>query len=252
MPFGLCSAPQTFQRAVTNILTPYIDDFVYVFIDDIIIFSKSLEDHKVHLEKVFQACRAANLRLKKSKCVFARTEVEYLGHVISAEGLLPNQRNTEKILKMPEPKSSKDVKVWLGTTGYYRRHIKGYAQVARPLTKLLKKDMVFIWGQEQGLAFEALKNALITPPILAYPDRNQVQILTTDASTHGLGAVLSQSPTGDSKDERVIAYASRSLRGSENNYAATHLEALAVVWACCFAICLSTSKTIGEVDALGI
>lgn len=231
MPFGLCSAPQTFQRAVTNILTPYIDDFVYVFIDDIIIFSKSLEDHKVHLEKVFQACRAANLRLKKSKCVFARTEVEYLGHVISAEGLLPNQRNTEKILKMPEPKSSKDVKVWLGTTGYYRRHIKGYAQVARPLTKLLKKDMVFIWGQEQGLAFEALKNALITPPILAYPDRNQVQILTTDASTHGLGAVLSQSPTGDSKDERVIAYASRSLRGSENNYAATHLEALAVVWA---------------------
>lgn len=231
MPFGLCSAPQTFQRAVTSILAPYIEDFVYVFIDDIIIFSKSLEEHKVHLAKVFQACQAANLRLKRSKCVFGRKQVEYLGHVISSEGLLPNQRNTEKILNMPEPKSVKDVKVWLGTTGYYRRHIKGYAQIARPLTKLLRKDSVFTWGEEQQSAFDALKKALISPPVLSYPDRNQVQILTTDASTHGLGAVLSQSPTGDAKDERVIAYASRSLQGSEYNYAVTHLEALAVVWA---------------------
>lgn len=231
MPFGLCSAPQTFQRAVTNILSPYIGDFVHVFIDDIIVCSKDLDEHAVHLAKVMEACQSANLRLKRSKCVFGLSQVEYLGHVITGDGLLPNERNTEKIMKMPIPRNTKEVKTWLGTTGYYRRHIKGYAQVARPLTRLLKQDVAFVWDKEEQLAFDTLKNALTSPPILAYPDRNQVQILTTDASTRGLGAVLSQSPTGDAREERVIAYASRSLRDSEERYAATHLEALAVVWA---------------------
>ncbi|KAG2190950.1 hypothetical protein INT47_009222 [Mucor saturninus] len=230
MPFGLTSAPSTFQRTMSIILQQYIGTFVYVFIDDIIIFSKSLSEHAKHLELVFQACHTANLRLKKSKCLFARRSVEYLGHVVSDKGLLPCARNVDKVITLPQPQSTNDIHTFLGMTGYYRCFIPDYAKIAQPLTKLLQKNNRFIWTRRERKAFDTLKKALVNPPILAYPDKEMIQILTTDASTKGLGAILSQAPPDDPENETVIAYGSRGLRGPERNYAATHLEALALVW----------------------
>ncbi|KAG2190953.1 hypothetical protein INT47_005641 [Mucor saturninus] len=230
MPFGLTSAPSTFQRAMHIILEPFIGKFVYVFIDDIIIFSRSLQEHHNHLKVVFDTCRTANLRLKRSKCHFALRRVEYLGHVVSEEGLSPCTRNVDKIMEMSRPTNTAEVHTFLGMTGYYRRFIPGYAEVAQPLTKLLKKNTKFTWGNEQELAFGSFRVSLSTPPILAFPDKEMIQVLTTDASTRGLGAVLSQTSAINTTSESVIAYGSRALRGPENNYAATHLEALALVW----------------------
>lgn len=229
-PFGLTSAGETYQRMMTTILAPFIGDFVYVFIDDVIVWSRTLEEHVEHLRKVFEVCNNVNLRLRREKCSFARRQVEYLGHIVSAEGLRPGTRNVEKALAMTSPKNASDVRSFLGMTGYFRRFISGYATIAEPLTKLLRKEATFVWEKEQAEAFEKLKAALTSPPILAFPDSAKLQILTTDASGRGIGAVLSQAQDEDSNDEQVVAYASRVLRGPELKYAITHMEALAVVW----------------------
>lgn len=230
MPFGLTSAPATFQRVMTTILQDYIGDFVYVFIDDIIIFSKTQQDHANHLRLVFEACMKYNLRLKKKKCYFCRQEVEYLGHTISINGILPNGRNTEKVQNMPKPRNAKDIRSFLGMTGYYRRFVQDYASMAEPLTKMTRKDQQFIWGAEQQQTFEAFKSYLLNPPLLSFPDKSQVQILTSDASGKGIAAILSQSPDGTKEEETVIAYASRTLKPAESRYSTTHLEALAIIW----------------------
>ncbi|KAG1168581.1 hypothetical protein G6F71_009002 [Rhizopus microsporus] len=230
MPFGLTSAPATYQRMMTSLLQEYIGKFVMVFIDDIIIYSRNLKEHVDHLQLVFNKCAQANLRLKKKKCHFARSQVEYLGHVVTARGLLPARNNVRKVLEFRVPQDGDEVRSFLGTSGYYRRFIQDYATMAEPLTKLLKKSEPFVWNDEQQIAFEYLKWSLSAPRVLAYPDREKIQILTTDASTRGIGAILSQSRDGSSNEERVIAYASRTLRNGEKNYSVTHLEALALFW----------------------
>lgn len=229
-PFGLTTAGETYQRMMSTILAPFIGEFVYVFIDDVIVWSRTLEEHVEHLRKVFEVCNSVNLRLRRDKCSLARRQVEYLGHIVSAEGLRPGARNVEKLLAMRKPNNTSDVRSFLGMTGYFRRFIPDYATVAEPLTKLLKKEATFVWEEEQALAFEKLKVVLTSPPILAFPDSDKLQILTTDASGRGIGAVLSQVQDEDSNDEQVVAYASRVLRGSELKYSITHMEALAVVW----------------------
>ncbi|KAG1168564.1 hypothetical protein G6F70_008831 [Rhizopus microsporus] len=231
MPFGLTSAPATYQRMMGNLLSVYLGQFVMVFIDDVIVFSKDNEEHKEHLKLVFERCRKAGLRLKFKKCSFGAPSVEYLGHTISKEGVSPHAHNMDKIMKFPIPRSADDVRSFLGTCGYYRRFIDGYANLASPLTELLKKKQIFSWGPKQEDAYQSLKKQLVSAPVLAYPDRDQVQILTTDASSHGISAILSQSPDGTAESERVISYNSRTLRPAEKNYATVHLEALAVVWA---------------------
>jgi hypothetical protein len=231
MPFGLTSAPSTFQRVMTNLLRDYIGDFVCVFIDDVIVFSQNMDDHCRHLSMVFAACNDANLRLKKSKCKFGQSKVEYLGHVVCADGLLPCTRNVDKLLQMRQPRTVKEVRSFLGTAGYYRRFIADFAAISKPLTKLLKKGEDFNWNPECTKSVNRLKLALTTPPLLSYPNQDFVQVLTSDASGRGLGAILSQYHPDDPSAETVIAYASRTLRGPELNYAATHLEALGVVWA---------------------
>lgn len=230
MPFGLTSAPATYQRTMTNLLGEYIGKFVFVFIDDIIVFSTSAQEHATHLKLVLDRCNQANLRLKYKKCTFGATEVEYLGHTISASGITPNLHNSDKVLNFPVPRNADDVRSFLGTAGYYRRFIEGYANKSLALTSLLRKNQRFTWGPDQELAFKTLKEDLTKAPVLAYPDRCMVMILTTDASKVGLGAVLSQSPTGSEDGERVVSYNSRTLRGAELNYATVHLEALAVIW----------------------
>lgn len=230
MPFGLTSAPSTFQRAMTNILSSFIGKFVYVFIDDVIVYSRTPAEHANHLRLVFDACTQANLRLKRSKCTFGSNRVEYLGHVVSSQGLEPSQTNVQKILDLKRPECTDEVHTFLGMTGYYRRFVPGYTEIALPLNRLLRKDQPFRWGGAEQEAFDSLKHALVNPPVLAYPDRDQVQIITTDASTRGLGAILSQAPADNLENETVVAYASRTVRGPELNYATTHLEALGVVW----------------------
>lgn len=231
MSFGLTSAPSTFQRTMNTILQRFIGKFVYCFIDDIIIYSRSMSEHQEHLRLVFEACDKANLRLKYSKCSFGQKSVEYLGHVVSDQGLSPTARNVSKILEMPPPRNVEEVRSFLGLSGYYRRFVPQYARILAPISSLLKKETKFEWGILQQKAFDGIKEIMTHPPILAFPDRTQVQILTTDASGIGVGAILSQSPDGSSERETVIAYESRVLRGPEVRYSAVHQEALAVCWA---------------------
>ncbi|KAJ8651447.1 hypothetical protein O0I10_013001 [Lichtheimia ornata] len=231
MSFGLTSAPSTFQRTMNTILQRFIGRFVYCFIDDIIIYSRSMEEHQEHLRLVFEACDEANLRLKYSKCSFGQRSVEYLGHVVSDQGLAPTDRNVAKILAMPPPRNVEEVRSFLGLSGYYRRFVPQYAHILAPVSSLLKKENKFEWSHIQQEAFDKVKAIMTHPTILAFPDRSQVQILTTDASGIGVGAILSQSPDGTSEKETVIAFESRILRGAGLRYSAVHQEALAVCWA---------------------
>jgi hypothetical protein len=183
------------------------------------------------LRLVSDSCRQAGLRLKLAKCQFLQEQVEYLGHVLTTDGLKPRSRNTDKVLHMRAPKNKDEVRSFLGTAAYFRRFIEGYSKIAKPLNDLLKTNVRFTWAQLQQLAFSSFKTSLTSPPILAYVDFHQVQILTTDASYVGLRAILWQSSDGTPKGDRVVAYASRGLHGAEINYAVTDLVALAVVWA---------------------
>lgn len=231
MPFGLCTASDTYQKMMSSLMAPYIGRFVFVFIDDIIVYSKDINEHLTHLKTVFEVCNAANLRLKRSKCHFACKSVEYLGHVVSADGVLPTTHNVSKLINMKTPECVSEVRSLLGTTNYYRRYIPNYAALMRPITRLLKKAETFIWETEQEDAFTLVKEVLTNPPILSYPDRDQTQILTTDGCSTGIGAILSQSPDGSNKQETVIAYASKALKDSERNLSTTEIEAYAIIWA---------------------
>lgn len=219
-----------YSQEMAKILGDYLGVCFQIFIDDICVYSPTLEAHLDHLKLLFNILENYNLKLKWSKCEFAKTSVEFLGHVIDAEGIRPTKRNVQKLLDMPRPKDVAGVKSFLATANFYRRALKDAARVCLPLSRLLRKGVVFNWGQEQEEAFTALKQMLCTEPLMAYPDRSQIQILTTDGSSAGLGIILSQSPDGSSDEETVIGYGSRTLRGAETNYSASHVEAFAVVW----------------------
>lgn len=232
MAFGLTNAPYQYQRMMNMLLQEYIGSFVFVFIDDIIIFSRTAEQHREHIKMVLEKCKGANLRLKWKKCTWGSTEgVEYLGHKIGPSGLLPNIANTEKILLFPEPENATALRSFLGTTGFYRRFCKDYAKVTQPQNKLLKKNAKYIWGPTQQQAFSDLKLVLTTPPLLSYPDRSMKQVITTDGSAVAISCILNQFPIGEPSKESVISYNSRCLRENELSYSAVHIEALAIVWA---------------------
>ena len=241
MPFGLCNAPATFQRLMERCMGEMNLRDCLIYLDDIIIFSSTFEEHLERLEAVFSRLQLHNLKLKASKCDFLRSRVAYLGHIVSEEGIQTDPEKTAAIENWPVPKSIKDVRSFLGFTGYYRRFIKDYASIARPLNDLLvghgtsakaKKSKAtksaFIWTDRQQQAFITLKAKLCNPPVLAYADYHLPFKLHTDASTTGLGAVLYQHQNGQ---DRVVSYASRSLKPSEKNYPAHKLEFLALKWA---------------------
>ena len=231
MPFGLCNAPATFQRLMQSVLAGLEGRICFVYIDDILVCSRTFEEHLSHLKQVFDRLRQAHLKLKPKKCVFLKPRVHYLGHVISRDGISPDPAKTDKIRRYPEPTDETKLRQFLGLASYYRRFIPGFARVASPLHTLTKKGVQFQWTWECQLAFDQLKELLCTAPVLAYPqfggDRHF--ILETDASLAGLGAVLAQ--VGDDGQVHPIAYASRSLLKHERNYAITELETLALVWA---------------------
>jgi hypothetical protein len=191
-----------------------------------------MEEHAVQLSLMFEACKKANLKLKRKKSFIGEPSVEYLGHILGAAGSSPCERNIEKIKVFPAPLNVSEVRSFHGLSGYYRKYVPGYATVAAPLTRLTRKNTTFKWCQDEQEAFENLKIALISAPILTYPDRNKVQVLSVDASNIGLGAVLSQVDDWETMaNEKVISYASKAVRGPTANLSIHHLESLAAVWA---------------------
>ena len=227
LPFGLMNAPITFQALMTKVLRNLNWNIALVYIDDVLIFSKNFDQHLEHLELVFSNLRAANLTLQPSKCRFAAAEIEYLGFLISGSGIRTNPLKTSAIDTFPQPKTAKKVKSFLGMTSYYRKFVKDYAHIASPLTALLKKDVKFKWTPQCEKAFQTLKDALTSAPILAFPQFDRPFILATDASEHAMGYVLSQ--LGDDEKEHPIAYGGRALHNHELRWHITDKEGLALV-----------------------
>ena len=226
MSFGLANAPSTFQCLMHAVFHGLQYDICLVYLDDIIIFLRTFDDHLQHLNDVFSRLSNANIRLKPTKCSFACSEVEYLGHVVSRDGIRPDPSKIKAVEEFPIPRCTKDVRSFLGLANYYRRFIKNFAAIAALLNKLTGKYVQFSWDSECDIAFSTLKSALTSAPILAYPDFSIPFELHTDASSTGIGFALCQSQGGRN---RAIAYGGRDLNPAERNYSTTKRDALAVV-----------------------
>lgn len=226
MPFGLKNAPATFQRVMDHVLRDLQNKVCLVYMDDIIIFSTSLQEHIANLKLVFKKLRDAKLRIQLDKSEFLRQNVEFLGHIITPDGIKPNPRKIKAIQEFPIPKTSRDIKSFLGMLGFYRKFIKDFAKITKPLTSCLKKNVKIIHDKKFIDAFELCKTLLSNEPLLQYPDFTQPFILTTDASNFAIGAVLSQKINGS---EKPVAYASRTLNDAEKNYSTIEKELLSVI-----------------------
>ncbi|KAK1653337.1 hypothetical protein QYE76_071142 [Lolium multiflorum] len=224
VPFGLTNAPAIFMNLMNKIFMKYLDKFVIVFIDDILIYSKDKEEHAKHLKIVLQILREHQLYAKFSKCKFWLDSVEFLGHVLTKEGIAVNPSKVQSVLEWKSPKNAKEIRGFLGMAGYYRRFIEGFSKIAGPMTKLLKKNTPFVWTDECETSFQTLKEKLTTAPVLAVPEPGKDYTVYCDASKNGLGCVLMQ-------DRKVIAYGSRQLKPHEHNYPVHDLELAAVVYA---------------------
>lgn len=228
MPMGLKNSPSTFQRVMDNVLKDLQNTVCLVYLDDIIVYSTSLQEHIVNLQKVFQRLRESNLKIQMDKSEFLKLETAYLGHVISRDGIKPNPDKISAIQNYPIPKTPKEIKQFLGLVGYYRKFIPDFARLTKPLTHCLKKGNKITMNPQYVESFEKCKTLLTNDPILKYPDFSKEFILTTDASNVAIGAILSQGPIGSDKP---VCYASRTLNDSEVNYSTIEKELLAIVWA---------------------
>ncbi|KAI4885901.1 hypothetical protein NFI96_005622 [Prochilodus magdalenae] len=226
LPFGLCNAPSTFQRLMELVLADLQWTSCLIYLDDIIVFGKTFEEHLGRLQVVLEKLKAANLKVKPSKCQLFAKEVQYLGHIISANGIMTDPGKVAVVKEWKVPRSQTEVRSFLGLASYYRRFVQDFATIARPLHKLTEKGAKMVWSAQCQDSFEELKRRLTMAPILAFPDPDKPFLLDTDASDVGIGGVLSQIVDGR---ERVIAYASRALSRTERNYATTKKELLAVV-----------------------
>ena len=217
MPFGLRNAPATMSRAMAKIFSQENRQICIVYLDDIIAFAQGFDQHMERLETLFSRMDEHNLKLKPSKCFFADTQVSFLGHRITADGISPDPERTKTLLNYRPPKDKTEIKSFLGFTGFYRRFIKNYAMTARPLNVLLRKGQPFIWGSEQKRAFELLKEHVLNPPVLTHYDPNAFHILRTDSSGFGLGGHLMQAPSLERRSEaKLLACVSRSLSAAES------------------------------------
>ena len=228
MPFGLANAPATFERMMERVLSGLHWETCLIYLDDVIVFSKTFEEHIVRLHQVLTRLRNAKLKLSPTKCKLFRQQVEYLGHVVSKDGVGTDPKKIEAIASWPTPRNQKEVRSFVGLCSYYRRFVRGFADIARPLHHAVELGTEFRWTDDCERAFQELKAVLTSPPILAYPEDAGAFILDTDASGEGLGAVLSQVQGGK---ECVIGYFSRALTKEEQQYCVTRRELLAVVMA---------------------
>lgn len=226
MPFGLSGAPATFQRLMDHTLRG-LDQFVGVYLDDVVIFSHTWKQHLSHLESVLSRLQEANLTLKLKKCEFGAEDCVYLGHRIGRGGVRPEEGKVRAVQQMARPKTKKEVRAFLGMVGYYRRFIRNFSEIADPLTRLTKKNEPEVqWSEQEEAAFNMLKQALTHSKLMRNPDFTKPFIVQTDASNVGIGAVLSQ--LEESGADRPIAYFSKKLLSREVHYAAVEKECLAI------------------------
>lgn len=224
MPFGLTNAPAAFMDLMNRVLNPFLDQFVVVFIDDILIYSRSEQEHEEHLRAVLQTLREKKLYAKFSKCEFWLDSVLFLGHVISKEGILVDPQKVVAVAGWSRPTTVSEIRSFLGLPGCYRKFVEGFSQIAVPLTQLTRKGVKFEWTDDCERSFKKLKRCLVTAPILTVPAGGEGFTIYSDASKKGLGCVLMQ-------NGKVVAYASRQLRPHEQNYPTHDLELAAVVFA---------------------
>ena len=235
MLFGLTNVPATFQHLMESCLGELHLNWCIIYLDDIIEFSKTPEEHLKRLRGIFDKLVQAGLKLKPSKCEFLKSKITYLGHIVSAAGIKTDPKKIEVVKNWTTPMTVTDARSFLGFTNHYSRFIKGYAKVASPLNSLVsgdnanKKKAIVDWTDECQEAFEKLKDLCTTTPILAHANYKKPFQLQTDASDLGLGAVLYQKD--DESQQRVIVYASRSLSHTEQNYSGHKLEFLVLKWA---------------------
>ena len=224
MPFRLSNSPAAFMDLMHRVFQPYLDQFVMVFNDDILIYSKSKEEHEDHLRVVLQALRDHQLYAKFIKCEFWLTEVRVLGHVVLAPGVSIDPEKVEAVMNWERPKSIFKIRNFLGLAGYYKRFIEDFSRLAAPMTKLTRKEVKFEWNDLCERAFQELKRRLASAPILIVPKRRQRYIVYCEASNDGLECVLIQS-------RKVVAYGSRQLKNHEQNYPTRDMKLVAIVFA---------------------
>ena len=227
MPFGLCNAAGTFERLMENVLSGLQFEILLIYLDDVIVPCKDFDEGLERLSIVFTRFRQAGLKLKPSKCSLFQKEVIFLGHKVSEQGIETDPDKISAVKNWPTPTSVTEVRSFMGFCSYYRKFIKDFAAVARPLHKLTEINTKFVWSEACEKSFQGIKNLLIEAPILAYPSMDATFILDTDASNEAIGAVLSQVQDGQ---ERAIAYGSKSLHKAERNYCVTRRELLAIVY----------------------
>lgn len=229
MPMGLHNAPATWQRFIDRVIGVDLEKYVFVYLDDIIICTKSFEELLEILREILSRLSKAGLTLNRNKCKFCKSELKYLGYVIGAGGLMVDPEKVEAILRIPQPKSVTDVRRLIGVASWYRRFVPNFSTMTAPLCNLLKKNQNFVWSQECENSSKLLKEYLVSAPLLTCPNFDKPFVVQTDASDYGLGAVLSQ--IDENGDERVICYLSRSLSKAEKRYSTTEKECLAVLFA---------------------
>ena len=228
MPFGLCNAPSIFQNLMNHVLGEAQSKYATAYIDDVLIYSETFEYHMKHMRDVLNRFEEAGLKLKLKKCDFLKEKLKYLGHVISENGIEPNDDNVRAIRDLSVPTTVREVRSFLGAAGYYRKFIENYAKLAKPLTALTRKNQRFYWDEETQQAFDTLKVRLTTAPILAYADPTKPYKLYTDASQYAVGAVLTQE--FEEGDDRVIQYISHQLNEGQTKWPCIEREAYAIVY----------------------
>ena len=221
MPFGVTNAPAVFMDYMNRIFRPFLDKFIVVFIDDILIYSRTQEEHAEHLRLVLGVLREKQMYAKLSKCEFWMDEVQFLGHVISAQGIAVDPAKVEAVVKWESPKSATEIRSFVGLACYYRRFIEGFSKIVTPLTLLTRKDQPFTWTDKCEESFQELKRRLTSAPILVIPDVGKPFEVYCDASHLGLGCVLMQ-------EKKAVAYDSRQLKVHERNYPTHDLELAAM------------------------
>ena len=227
VPFGATNSPAVFERLMERVFAGLTYVTLLIYLDDIIVYGKTFEEHLHNLEVVFQRLADANLKLNTEKCIFFQVQVSFLGHLVSENGIAVDPEKTKAVQNWPVPKNVKEVRSFIGLCSYMRRFIAGFSSVCKPLHLLTQKDHRFEWNEECQVAFETLKTALTTAPILGFPQESQGEfILDCDASNDALGAVVSQLQEGE---ERVISYYSKCFSKAERRYCTTHKELLSVV-----------------------
>lgn len=228
LPFGLTNAPATFQALMNSVFADYLDDFIIVYLDDILIYSKTKEQHERHVRLALDRLRQHKLYAKASKCEFMKETISFLGHTLTPDGIRVDDSKIAVIKQWPQPKNIHALRSFIGLANYYRRFVRDFSKLAAPLTGLLRKDVPYLWTTEHQQAFDKLKTALSSTPVIASPDPDKPYLLTTDASDTAIGAVLTQD---HGHGQQPIAFESRKLTPAEQIYPTHDKELLAIVHA---------------------